>query len=244
VSYDRAERVLALQAVIFAAESPCEEERLALVLEVPLEDIEELVEELSAAMGDSALQIVRLAGGYQMATRPRYAGYVQRLREPEPERLSAQALETLAIVAYLQPITRPEIDEIRGVNSTGSVNGLLEKGLIEICGRKDAPGRPFLLSTTAHFLSAFGLSSLEELPELSPTEGDFREQLRELVASGEIEPEGLEAGVETEGEAEGDAAAEDEPAAAEAEQQAAEPDGSAREEQDVPMDAAGEGGMG
>ncbi|MFP4248490.1 MAG: SMC-Scp complex subunit ScpB [Armatimonadota bacterium] len=179
---ERVELIKGLQAIIFAAEAPCEEERLAALLEVPVEEIEDLVSELAEMMSDSALQVVRLAGGYQIATRPRYAGYVQRLREPEPERLSPQALETLAIIAYLGPITRPEIDEIRGVNSTGSVNSLLEKSLVEISGRKDAPGRPFLLVTTSHFLSAFGLHDLDELPELSSGDTDFREQLRGLVS--------------------------------------------------------------
>ncbi|MGI5818719.1 MAG: SMC-Scp complex subunit ScpB [Armatimonadota bacterium] len=181
---ERDEVIRGLQAIIFAADSPCEEERLASLLEVPVEEIEGLVAELRELMSESALQVVRLAGGYQIATRPRYAGYVQRLREPEPERLSPQALETLAIIAYLGPITRPEIDEIRGVNSTGSVNSLLEKGLAEISGRKEAPGRPFLLRTTAHFLSTFGLNDLSELPELSSSETDFREQLRGLVSEG------------------------------------------------------------
>ncbi len=179
---ERVDLIKGLQAIIFAADAPCEEERLAQLLEVPVEEIEEMVQELAEMMSESALQVVRLAGGYQMATRPRYAGYVQRLREPEPERLSPQALETLAIIAYLGPITRPEIDEIRGVNSTGSVNSLLEKSLVEISGRKDAPGRPFLLVTTAHFLSTFGLNDLEELPELSSGDTDFREQLRALVS--------------------------------------------------------------
>jgi segregation and condensation protein B len=179
---ERSELIRGLQAIIFAAEAPCEEHRLASLLEVPVEDIEGLVADLAEMMSDSALQVVQLAGGYQMATRPRYASYVQRLREPEPERLSPQALETLAIIAYLGPITRPEIDEIRGVNSTGSVNSLLEKGLVEIAGRKDAPGRPFLLVTTSHFLSTFGLNDLSELPELSPSDADFREQLRGLVS--------------------------------------------------------------
>ena len=182
MSEERVELIKGVQAVIFAADEPCDEEQLASVLGVPVEEIEALVAELVEMMKDSALQVVRLAGGYQMATRPRYAGYVQRLREPEPERLSPQALETLAIIAYLGPITRPEIDEIRGVNSTGSVNSLLEKGLVQISGRKDAPGRPFLLVTTSHFLSTFGLNDLSELPELSPSEADFREQLRGLVS--------------------------------------------------------------
>lgn len=183
--YDPEEKLRALEAIIFAAEAPCDEQRIASVLDVPPEDVEGLVEDLRRDMEGSALQIVRLAGGYHMATRPRYAGYVQRLREPEPERLSPQALETVAIIAYLQPITRPEIDEIRGVNSTASINSLIDKGLVEITGRKDAPGRPFLLATTPHFLSTFGLNDLDELPEVSTGEADFREQLRELVGEEE-----------------------------------------------------------
>jgi len=207
VTYDRDEAIKGLQAIIFASDTPCDDERLAIVLELPVEDIEGLVDELSEQMTDSALQIVRLAGGYHMATRPRYARYVQRLREPEPERLSPQALETVAIIAYLGPITRPEIDEIRGVNSTGSVNSLLEKGLAEICGRKEAPGRPFLLRTTTHFLSTFGLNDLNQLPELSPSDADFREQLRSLVAEGADADEAtllaLEQAVDTEAVPEG-----------------------------------------
>jgi segregation and condensation protein B len=180
VTGDREEQARALEAVLFAAEGPLDEERLAALLELPVEEVPAVVTALGELLAASAVHVVQLAGGYQLATRPRYARYVQRLREPEPERLSPQALETLAIVAYRQPITRPEIDEIRGVNSSGAVNGLLEKGLIEIAGRKDAPGRPFLLTTTAHFLSTFGLNDLSELPELSPVETDFQDQLREL----------------------------------------------------------------
>lgn len=192
MTWDRAEKPRALEAVLFAAEGPLDEERIASVLEVAVADVPAVVAALGELLADSAVHVVQLAGGYQLATRPRYAGYVQRLREPEPERLSPQALETLAIVAYLQPITRPEIDEIRGVNSTGAVNGLLEKGLIEISGRKEAPGRPFLLRTTAHFLSTFGLNDLSELPELSAVEADFQEQLRDLVGERAGEEPGSE----------------------------------------------------
>lgn len=192
MTWDRAEKPRALEAVLFAAEGPLDEERIASVLEVAVADVPAVVAALGELLADSAVHVVQLAGGYQLATRPRYAGYVQRLREPEPERLSPQALETLAIVAYLQPITRPEIDEIRGVNSTGAVNGLLEKGLLEISGRKEAPGRPFLLRTTAHFLSTFGLNDLSELPELSPVEADFQEQLRDLVGERAGEEPGSE----------------------------------------------------
>ncbi len=167
----------AICAIIFAADEPCDEERLALVLDVALEEIEPLVIELQKMLEDTPLQLVRLAGGYHLATRPEFARYVQRLREPEPERLSRQAMEVLAIAAYRQPITRPEIDEIRGVNSSGAVNSLLAKGLVVISGRKVAPGRPFLFSTTPHFLSAFGLNELEQLPHLAEPDAAMLEKL-------------------------------------------------------------------
>ncbi len=143
-----------------------------------------------------AFRIEEIAGGFQMLTLSQYHDVLSRLLQVRSEnRLSQAALETLAIVAYLQPITRPEIDEIRGVNSSGAVNGLLEKGLVEISGRKDAPGRPFLLTTTAHFLSTFGLNDLSELPELSPADADFQEQLRDLVGERPTaEPDPVDAG--------------------------------------------------
>lgn len=188
----RAELVRALEAVLFAAEGPCDERRLAEVLRVPEQEIAGLVEELQKRLTHSGLQLVRLAGGFNLATRPGYADYIYRLREPERERLSPQALETLAIVAYRQPITRPEIDQVRGVDSSAVVNSLLEKGLIEITGRKRAPGRPFLLSTTPHFLSTFGLDDLSELPELP--------EAAEGMAAGLQPPLTAEAAQQTEAE--------------------------------------------
>jgi len=181
------DKVWALQATIFAADEPCDELRLAQVLEVPLEEIEGLIAELQGRLEGSALQLVRLAGGYHLATRPQYAQYVQRLREPEPEKLSPQAMEVLAIVAYRQPITRPEIDDIRGVNSSGAVNSLLAKGLMTISGRRNAPGRPFLFSTTPHFLSVFGLNELDELPRLSEPDANMLEQLAARVSEAQAE---------------------------------------------------------
>lgn len=170
MSEERTEKVKALHVVLFAADEPCDVSLLAAVLEVGEEQVLELVEQLSDRLEDTGLQIARLAGGFQLATRPAYADYVQRLREPTPERLSRQALETIAIIAYRQPVTRPEIDQVRGVDSSGVINSLLEKGLIAITGRKQAPGRPFLLATTPHFLSTFGLHDLSELPNLPEAE--------------------------------------------------------------------------
>lgn len=152
---------------MFAATDPVPLPELANGLEVDPTRLPTMINNLQQRLEGTGLHVVALAGGYSLATRPEYAEHVQRLLEPDPQRLSVPGLETLAIIAYNQPITRPEIDEVRGVNSTGTVNTLLGSGLVRVTGRKDAPGRPFLLETTAHFLSAFGLKDLSELPSLS-----------------------------------------------------------------------------
>lgn len=156
----------ALECVLFVAGEPLPVDRLAQATEREVTDIPRLCDQLNEHLAGTGLHVVQLAGGFALATRPEFADYVQRLLEPEPERLSIQALETLAIIAYRQPITRPEVDLLRGVNSGGVVTSLLEKGLVRIKGRKDAPGRPFLLETTAHFLSSFGLKDLSDLPKV------------------------------------------------------------------------------
>ena len=165
-----AELLCGLQCILFVAGEPLPVDRLAQALGQEVTDIKRLCDRLNEKLSDHGLHVVQLAGGFALATRPEFADYVQRLVEPESERLSIQALETLAIVAYRQPITRPEIDDLRGVNSGGVVASLLEKGLLRIKGRKDAPGRPFLLETTAHFLSAFGLKDLTDLPKVDMPE--------------------------------------------------------------------------
>ncbi len=162
----------AIECLLFASNEPVGDAKLAEVLGVPEQQVAVLIEQLQQQLEGRGLCVVELAGGYNLATRPEYADFVERLLEPEPERLSVAALETLAIIAYRQPITRPEIDELRGVNSSGVVNTLLEKGLVEVAGRKPAPGRPFLLRTTSHFLSSFGLRDLDELPRLGPLEAE------------------------------------------------------------------------
>lgn len=160
------ELLCGLQCILFVAGEPLPVDRLALALEKDVTEIPRLCDQLNERLAGQGVHVVQLAGGFALATRPEFADYVQRLLEPEPERLSIQALETLAIVAYRQPITRPEIDQLRGVNSGGVVSSLLEKGLLRIKGRKDAPGRPFMLETTPHFLSAFNLKDLSDLPKV------------------------------------------------------------------------------
>lgn len=169
--------IAALECILFVSEEPLSAARAAEVLQVEPGEVEELVEELKQSMENRGLTVVELAGGYALATRSDYAEYIQTLLEPDPDRLSRQALEVLAIVAYRQPITRPEIDELRGVNSSGVVNTLLEKKLLRVCGRLDAPGRPFLLETTEFFLSTFGLKDLDDLPKIDlPTPPDEPER--------------------------------------------------------------------
>lgn len=189
---DDPESLCALQCILFVAGEPLPVDRVASALGQDVMYVPRLCERLNEHLQGQGLHVVQLAGGYALATRPEFADYVQRLLEPEPERLSIQALETLAIIAYRQPITRPEIDALRGVNSGGVVTSLLEKGLVRISGRKDAPGRPFLLETTAHFLSSFGLSDLSDLPRVDlPELGDGQpkllgEALEELAAEQEV----------------------------------------------------------
>jgi segregation and condensation protein B len=114
----------------------------------------------------SGLHVVRVAGAYQMCTRPEHAEIVHRFLQPTAQRLSRQALETLAIIAYRQPITQPEIDAIRGVHSGGVLKTLLDRVLIREAGRKETVGRPILYATTDEFLKHFGLNDLTELPLL------------------------------------------------------------------------------
>lgn len=170
----------ALECVLFAAEEPLPAKRIADVLQIDEERVQLLVDALDARTEGTGLHVLQLAGGYTLATRREYASHVQNLLEPDPQRLSRQALEVLAIVAYRQPITRTEIDALRGVNSSGTIGSLLEKDLLRITGRSNAPGRPYLLVTTNYFLQTFGLADLAQLPELDlplPSAGKSTQQL-------------------------------------------------------------------
>ncbi len=161
-----------LEALLFAAEEP-----------LPLSELAELIESAPAAtrdeledlklvyeQGEGGLHLVEIAKGYRLVTKPRYAPYVRNLKRPRVARVTRAALETLAIIAYRQPITGPEIEHLRGVSSAGVLDTLLERGLVEIAGRKEAPGRPRLYRTTQAFLDQFGLADLNELPELPEAE--------------------------------------------------------------------------
>ncbi len=155
-----------LECMLFVSPQPLMIEHIAKSLEIEGYIIDQAMHELRLDYADRGLQIVRIAGGYQMCTRPEYAEYVSRLLKPERVRLSRAALETVAIIAYRQPITQPEIEAIRGVNSDGVVKTLMERNLIKQVGKRDTPGRPMLYATTDEFLNHFGLNDLSQLPEL------------------------------------------------------------------------------
>lgn len=160
-----------LEALLFVASGAVTASQLALALELPTREVEAGLEELENRYrqmnGSSGLWIERHHGRYQLTTNPQAAHYIERFLGLEvTTRLSRAALETLAIIAYQEPVTRPQIDSIRGVNSDGVLKSLLSKGLIQEIGRAETPGRPILYSTTSDFLQHFGLSSLDELPPL------------------------------------------------------------------------------
>lgn len=157
----------AIEGILFAAGEPVKKARLALVLDVDIESVEETVNALKDEYNKQhrGLTIIDIDEGYQLCSRPEYYTYIQEiLGEQRRQALSNAAMETLAIIAYKQPITRTGIEYIRGVNSDGSVNRLVERNLIEEVGRLDAPGRPILYGTTLNFLRCFGIATLEDLP--------------------------------------------------------------------------------
>ncbi|MGB7220654.1 MAG: SMC-Scp complex subunit ScpB [Vicinamibacterales bacterium] len=158
-----------LEALIFASPEPLTPKALYTLLDSePKEDIQTALAELKQDYErPGGLQLVEVAGGYQIVTRPDLHEWVRRLfHERTTQKLSVQALETLAVIAYRQPITALEIGEVRGVNTAGVLNTLLERHLVKIVGRKQVVGRPFLYGTTKEFLIRFGLNDVSELPKI------------------------------------------------------------------------------
>jgi segregation and condensation protein B len=180
-----------LEALVFASPHPLTPRQIGDVLGgVPKAAWEAALAELKEeyARDGRGLQLVEVAAGYQITTRPEYHDWVRELLDPRtPTRLSIQALETLAVIAYKQPVTLPEIIDLRGVKSGGVIKTLLEKRLIRITGRKEVVGRPMLYGTTKDFLLQFGLKDLEELPQIE----EFAEVLGE-----EVDVEGLKRAIE------------------------------------------------
>ncbi|MGI6149995.1 MAG: SMC-Scp complex subunit ScpB [Limnochordia bacterium] len=159
-----------IEALIFAADEPLSAGRLAEILGMDPKSIPALVERIQRRHQDGALMVREVGGGYQLVTKPEYAPWIEKLGRPVVHApLSQASTETLAIIAYRQPVTKAEIEEIRGVRCDSAINNLLERELICELGRKDGPGRPILYGVTEKFLVHFGLKGLEELPPLSIT---------------------------------------------------------------------------
>ncbi len=168
-----------LEALLFVAGEPVTTAQMATVLDVAPSVIERGLNELDASLSTRGLRLQRHAGRVQLTTAPQLAELIERFLGLEAtSHLSRAALETLAIIAYQQPVTRPHIDSIRGVNSDSMLKSLLHKNLILESGRADGPGRPILYSTTPEFLQHFGLSSILEMPPLAkPEEEGGHEEL-------------------------------------------------------------------
>src|SRR6267142_1251954 len=183
-----------VEALLFASDTPVEASRIQEVLDLESPAVaRELVENLRGRLDAEgrALQVMEVGGGFRLVTRPEVAPWLVKLaRSRTRSRLSRPSLETLAIIGYRQPVSRPEVDAIRGVNSDAVLENLLERRMIRIAGRKESPGRPFLYETTREFMVAFGLRDLNDLPKI---EGE--------LAIPDLAPE-LAAAAEGHGEAE------------------------------------------
>jgi len=177
----------AIEAIIFASDKPVALEQIKKVLGVEVGLLRKTIEELKAEYEaqNRGLRIVEIAGGFQMITSSTYAPFLRKLfKERGADKLSRPALETLAIIAYKQPLTRTEIESLRNVNVDGVMKSLVDKNLVRICGRKKVPGRPFVYGTTREFLEHFGLKSLDDLPKMD----EFADVLEKKEADNEIEP--------------------------------------------------------
>jgi len=173
-----------LESFLFISSSPVQASQIKTLFGIDEKVVENAFQELISkyAAGDSALRIIKVAEGYRLSTTPEVAPHIKKFFKDQRSRLSRASLETLSIVAYKQPVTRIEVEGIRGVNVEGALGTLLERGLIRIAGRKDAPGRPILYGTTRLFLEHFGLNTLKDLPLLNEfTENDLSEHEKAKV---------------------------------------------------------------
>jgi len=187
-----------IESLVMVSVEPITKSAVALVLEpdgVTRADIDAAIEEIQkkhATDESSGFLLAEVAGGYQFRTKPGNAGHLHRLNVPKPSKLSQAALETLAIVAYKQPIVRSELEEIRGVDSGGVLKTLLERNLVKIIGKRDEPGNPLIYATTTKFLELFNLGSLKELPTLREFEDLEKEHYKGAETEGEQEKPILE----------------------------------------------------
>ena len=163
-----------VETLLFVTDSPVSLKKLSEVTQIKDKKIlEDSISQLKQEYADSlrATQIVEIAGGYQISTKPEYGRWVRKLyKEKLSAKLSAAGLETLSIIAYRQPITRAEIEEVRGVDTVGPLETLIERDLVKVVGKRDTAGKPMIYGVTDRFLRQFGLNSVEDLPELSSFE--------------------------------------------------------------------------
>jgi segregation and condensation protein B len=173
-----------VESILFVADTPLSFDRLATILEeFDRDEIRRAIDAISSDCNAQmrGIELVLVAGGYQFRSRPEYADYIRRLKKVKPARFSPSALETLAIVAYRQPVTRGEVEYLRGVDSGGILKSLLDRKLIKIIGKKDIPGKPLIYGTTREFMETFNLKDLASLPtlreieELADTDSDFEQ---------------------------------------------------------------------
>jgi segregation and condensation protein B len=166
---ERTEIKLILESLLFSTETPMRLEKLNEIFpDTLLKDLREIMSELKEEYDslNRSFAIREVANGFQFYTKTEYSPWIKKFKKIRPARLSPATLETMAIIAYKQPITRAEIEDVRGVDAGGILRALLEKSLIKIIGKKDVPGKPLIYSTTPKFLTMFGLKGLKDLPTL------------------------------------------------------------------------------
>jgi segregation and condensation protein B len=220
-----------IESLLFVAEDPLSIDRLANVLD--MDDKKAIREALHTLMAEyegrqGAFALHEVAGGYQFRSRPEYVPWIKRLIQPKPSRLSKASLETLAIIAYKQPVIRSDIEHLRGVDSGGVLRMLLERKLIRVLGRKEIPGRPLIYATTKQFLEVFDLKNLRDLPtpkEIEALGKSLAEKTADEEDEGTVEEEAGELLKADTDEAQGQEAAEAPEAGADEvqEEEAAEP---------------------
>lgn len=177
-----------IEALLFISDQPVPASKIAEVVDLTEQEAKEIIEELANEYrrAERGFQLREVAGGYRFYSHPAYATYIEKLiLSYDHRRLTQAALETLSIVAYKQPVTRADIAAVRGVNSDGVVNTLLNRGLVRELGRQEGPGQPILYGTTTRFLESFGLRSLDQLPPLDEfmPDADVRKQIEENLRS-------------------------------------------------------------
>lgn len=183
-----------VECMLFVSNDPMSSKQIADTLEIEQSRVDDALASIEEDFNSGhGLQLMRIAGAYQICTRSEFGDYCAMILQPAKKKLSKAALETLAVVAYRQPCTMPEMEAVRGVSVDGVIRTLMERGLVKEAGRKQAPGRPILYSTTEEFLEYFGLNDISELPDidmLAVEEVKALEAQRESIGSETANPEG------------------------------------------------------